>query len=353
MNRRNFHFLSLAALGLPQLQLSAQQTTSLPKIKAGQIGTKHAHAEGQLETMIKSELFDVVGIVENDDAQWERVKNRPTYQQVKRLKLQELLNTPSLKAVSVETEVGDLLNTAEQVINAGMHLHMDKPAGESYPQFKRILGKAQNKKLHVKLGYMFRYNPAFQFLFKALKEGWLGEVYAIHAEMSKWLGEGERTPMLRYQGGSMFELGCHLIDALHLAMGRPDQVTPFIRKTEEDGFSDNMLAVFEYPKAVATIKSSFKEVQGGLRRQFVLSGSKGVVEIRPLEPASLFLTVDAPFLDFKKGRHEVKLESGPRYLADWTDFALAIHGEKTWPYSYEHDLEVQESVLRASKMSLL
>ena len=41
-----------------------------PKIKVGQIGTKHAHASGKVGTARKySELYDFAGVVEPDDAE--------------------------------------------------------------------------------------------------------------------------------------------------------------------------------------------------------------------------------------------------------------------------------------------
>jgi hypothetical protein len=51
-----------------------------------------------------------------------------------------------------------------------------------------------------------------------------------------------------------------------------------------------------------------------------------------------------------KGYQDVELTSLPRYAADWSAFAKAIRGEEAWPFSPEHDLAVQETVLLASGM---
>ena len=56
-----------------------------------------------------------------------------------------------------------------------MHIHLDKPAGESLPQFKRILDEAAKKHLLVQMGYMYRYNPGVVMLRDFLKRGWLGD----------------------------------------------------------------------------------------------------------------------------------------------------------------------------------
>ena len=81
----------------------------------------------------------------------------------------------------------------------------------------------------------------------------------------------------------MFELGCHLIDSLHVAMGTPNKVTAFPRTTfpEKDALADNMLAVFDYPKATATIRSAMLEVDGFRRRQFIVTGDTGTIILRP------------------------------------------------------------------------
>ena len=103
---------------------------------------------------------------------------------------EQLLNVPGLQAVLVETRVRDLLNAAESCIAAGKHIHLDKPAGESLPQFQRILESAAKQKLLVQMGYMYRYNPAVVLLRDFLKQGWLGDVFEVHAVMSKVINSG-------------------------------------------------------------------------------------------------------------------------------------------------------------------
>ena len=57
---------------------------------------------------------------------------------------EQLLNSSGLQAVLVETRVRDLLNTAEACIAAGKHIHLDKPAGESLPQYRRLVQRRRS-----------------------------------------------------------------------------------------------------------------------------------------------------------------------------------------------------------------
>ncbi|MCH7689269.1 MAG: Gfo/Idh/MocA family oxidoreductase, partial [Planctomycetes bacterium] len=113
----------------------------MAKIKIGQIGVGHAHA-AKLGVFRNSADYEVVGIVEPDAQLRASAKNQPAYKDLTWMTQEQLLNVPGLQLVTVETRVKDLLNTAEVCIDAGKHIHLDKPAGESLPQFKRILDAA-------------------------------------------------------------------------------------------------------------------------------------------------------------------------------------------------------------------
>jgi predicted dehydrogenase len=326
------------------------------KIKVGQIGTKHAHASGKMETLRKfNELYEVVGVVEPDEKRRQQLKEDPVYRDLKWMSEEELLNTSGLQAVAVETEVRQLLSVAQRCVAAGLHIHLDKPAGESLSHFKRILDDATRQQRVVQMGYMFRYNPAFQLAFRAASEGWFGHVFEVHAVMSKLVDQGTRRELAEYAGGSMFELGCHVVDAVVKILGRPTNVAAFNRQTfvDQDPLLDNCLAVLEYPNATATVRSSVLEYDGGRRRQFVICGDQGGIDIKPLEPPRATLALDATRGDYAKGTRELTLKPlGGRYDGDFLDLAKIIRGEKEHDFSPEHDLAVQEVVLRASGLPI-
>nr|MDQ3625405.1 Gfo/Idh/MocA family oxidoreductase [Verrucomicrobiota bacterium] len=221
---------SLAIGGLAHLPIArAQSHAQPPKIRIGQIGAGHAHASGKMAAMRSSEEFEVIGIVEPDGRRRAAAEKSKAYAGLTWMTEEQLLQTPGLQAIAVETTVKDLVPTAARCIAAGKHVHLDKPAGESLPAFRRLLDDATRQKLIVQIGYMLRYNPAFQLCFRLVREGSLGEVFSIDTAMSKALAPVSRKPLLAYRGGSMFELGCHVIDAVVSVLGRPARVVPYTR----------------------------------------------------------------------------------------------------------------------------
>jgi predicted dehydrogenase len=148
----------------------------------------------------------------------------------------------------------------------------------------------------------------------------------------------------------MFIYACHLIDLVVGLLGKPDRIVPFMRQTRSDAgeMCDNGLVVFEYPKTTATIRTSSLEVEGFQRRQLVVCGDEGTIDIRPLEPPKLRLALAKPREGFKRGYQDVPLPKMPgRYDDQLIELAQIIRGERENPYPLEHELIVQECLLTA------
>ena len=148
----------------------------------------------------------------------------------------------------------------------------------------------------------------------------------------------------------MFELGCHIIDLVVLILGKPESVECHHREHGQDGLVDNMLAVFDYPKAVATVKSSAIEVEGFGRRHLVVCGTRGTFHLQPLDRPKVTLSLSHDCGGgFRKGTQTIPFDPPyRRYVGDATDLAAIIRGEKSSGFPSSHDLAVQETVLRAS-----
>ena len=352
MQRRQFIRASTgAALAMPFVAKGAK-----PRIKIGQLGSGHSHASGKLAAIRKlSDDFELVGVAQPREAAGSPIPDSGAYRGVKQMSEEQLLATPGLQAVAIETEVPHLVAAARRAVGAGMHIHHDKPGGTTLGGFRELLRLAKRKGVIVQMGYMLRYNPAFQFMYRAVREGWLGEIMEVDAMMGKMASASLRRELGRYDGGGMFELACHLIDSVVYMLGKPAQVHAFTRRTQDDGVADNQLAVLEYSKATATVRCNHRDSFGFPRRRFQIAGDRGVIEIRPMEPGNqLELSLAEAKGGYKRGTQTVKLSGrrGGRYDGEFADLARVIRGEARLAWSYEHDLAVQETVLRASGMDV-
>lgn len=328
-------------------------------IKIGQIGIGHNHGAQKMSTLRSlPHLFEVVGVVEGDPEWRARRGDLEAYKGLPWMSEEELFNVPGLEAIAVETDGFDLVPTATRCAARGLHVHLDKPGGESLPAFKALLDSCESGGLAIQLGYMYRNNPAINFCREVVRQGWIGEIFEIHAVMSRLDGDTYRQWVSNFPGGSLYIFGGYLIDIIVSLLGRPEKVTSIQRPTRDDGCNDNGFAVLEYPRAIASVRASIAEVEGFRRRQLVVCGTEGTVEICPLEhsssryaldPLHVRLTLAEPCGDYAAGTHtiDVGVMHG-RYTEQLTEFARIIRGEIQNPWPPHHEFIVHEALLAAS-----
>ena len=345
MNRR--HFIATTSASLAVLPLNAQPLRR-ERIRIGQIGLAHPHASGKLNAIRSlQDTYELVGVVEPNPSLRKKTKG------VDFISLEKLMNTQGLKAVAIETHVKDLVSTAMPIIEAGKHIHLDKPAGPNLEPFKKLLASAKRQKLCVQMGYMLRYNPAFEFMFNAVRKDWFGEIMEIDAMMGKKASASMRKELAVYSGGGFFELACHILDAAIYILGKPEAVHGFnlrTRKTNGDTFADNQLAVLKYKNATACLRCNHNDPFGFPRRRFNIAGTKGGMEVQQLESGQFTLNLDQTKGEFKKGTQTVQLNGGRSYVAEFADLAKVIRGEKELAWSYNHDLTVHKTLLEVCGM---
>ena len=324
------------------------------KIKVGQIGTGHPHASGKMQVLRKSNDFEVVGLAEPDPTLREQAKRNPAYKDLEWFETEELLNRSDVQAIAIETEVSNLLDVAEKCVAAGKHIHLDKPAGSSLPHFHRIVDAAARQHLALQLGYMYRYHPGMILLNKLTQLNALGEIYSVNGIIGKLMTAESRSSLLTQPGGIMFELGGHLLDVIVKILGKPESLSTVNRHSSpiDDGLLDNMLTVLSYPTAHATLHSSCNEVEGFSRRQLVVCGTRGTLEVRPMPNPKARLSLLEAVGPYRKGTSEIELGKYVRYINDIAEFARVIRQEKDPDYSYQHDLDVQETLLAISGLPL-
>lgn len=316
--------------------------------KIGQIGIGHNHGEAKMLAVRKfPELFEVIGYAEENKEWIEKRGGLKGYAGLKRLSVDEIIEKSD--AVLVETDVWNLTEAAKKCVDAGKHIHMDKPASGTLAEYKTLLDTAKSKNLVVQLGYMYRYNPAVIRCLEHIRNGDLGEIYSINAEMSTYHAVDYKQWLTNFDGGIMYILGSHLVDLIVYILGEPDKITSFLKHTRLDNvdFEDNNLAVLEYEKALARVYVSSVEVNGWGRRQLMVSGSKGTVSIMPIENNCTMTYADLnistmPYEDMKQNVDIKDIPKACRYDDMMQDFYAYIQGTKKNPFSYEHEYLVQK-----------
>src|SRR4051812_2099059 len=324
-------------------------------LRLAQYGTKHGHAAGKLLALRRNPRVELAGVFEPDQERRTQLASAgEPYQGIHWFAdARELLDDPKIVAVAAEGRNDESLDQAEQIIAAGKHVWYDKPAGANWPQWQRVVAQAERRALIIQMGYMFRYHAGFQRIAEWVQSGLLGHVYAIRAHMSTWISEPEQRVIARHPGGICYDLAGHMLDQIVWLLGRPQQVTAFLRADGGivPGFKDNTLVVCAYPRALAFVDIAAMEVMPVARR-FEVYGEQGSAILEPFEPAgALRLCLAEAHRGYQRGEQFVPLQEQSRqrlYELELEAFVAAILGERPPDRPASHDLIVQETLLRAT-----
>jgi len=322
-------------------------------LKVAQYGTKDGHAAGKMQAMLDSPEVEVAGLFEPDrERRAELEGNSGPFGQVRWFDTEEeLLSDSSIVAVASEGKNAESLPQTEAIVDSGKHVWYDKPAGEDWQAWQRVVGKAQDQGLLIQMGYMFRYQNGFCQIAEWVHSGLLGDIYCTRAHMSTSVEPSGRSALAVHQGGIFFDLGGHMLDQVVHLMGRPTRTTSFFR-TDGPGpaCTDNTLGVLEYERGLAFVDIAAMEPKP-MARRFEVYGTKGsAILLDPFEPPfAIRLCLEEAGEGFEAGDQIVPVPTQSRqqtYEEELVAFVATLRGQQPPDRSPEHELLVQETLLR-------
>ena len=327
----------------------------MAQIRMAQYGTKHGHAGGKFMAMQSNAEVEVVGVFEPDAERRRQVEAEGPFQGAHFFADKgELLQDDGIVAIASEGGNAESLDQTEEIVAAGKHVWYDKPAGDDWAQWQRVVARAQEQELLIQMGYMFRYHDGFQQIARWARSGMLGDIFAVRAHMSTSVGaESVQFISRNHRGGIFYDLSGHMLDQVVWLLGRPGKVSSFLRSDSGLGpeAMDNNLGVFEYDNAMAFVDIAAMETAPTARR-FEVYGNRGSAIMEPLEPATrIRLCLKEAQEGYAAGEQFVPLRVQTRqqlYEEELVAFLATIRGEQAPDRSVDHELAVQETVLRGT-----
>ncbi len=326
----------------------------MKRIKIAQIGTSlYSHGDGIFKTLRRfSDVFELVGYALPENERKKFPERMAAFGDLPELTVAQILQDPTIDAVTVETEEIYLTKYAQMVADAGKHIHMEKPGSQDLAAFEKLIQTVKEKGLVFHIGYMYRYNPMVLDLMEQIRRGELGQLVCVDAQMS-----GNQEPELRqwlttFKGGMMFYLGCHIVDLAFRILGEPREVLIHNFATGVDGIEceDFSMAVLRYPNAIATVRTDGLQYGGYLRRELTVTGSKKTVELRPIEmrcPGGQYATrTEYDQEDWFAPGVTSTTEGYPRYGTMLRSFAAMVRGERENPCTPDYELSLFKLILK-------
>ena len=380
--------LSLLAAGCAELDSAPAGPQWKPignrKAKVVLWGIVHNHARGKFDALLRlTNDYEIVGWVDDSASKAMRMQEpKPKYYaNWPKIDGEKLLKREvPCDLVVVECSNSELVDVSTKLALAGYPMHMDKPLGVDQKGYRKMSNICEARNIPLQIGYMFRSNEAINKMVGLAKEGIVGEIYSIEADLDHSYGYPKYPEYASsYPGGTAYLLACHAIewampifgDAMPLrtySIVKPAPGDPKWAKT-------HTLTIMEYPRANVAIRVCSRGTQPC--RHIRIDGTDGSMELEPVEDfrkvkhttglnedglarvdtleVKMFLknvNEKAKAAGFRPGMNRISFKAPEdRYAGQLRELARILRGEiPNPPGLYLHDLKVHKVSLDACNL---
>ncbi|MGI6706597.1 MAG: Gfo/Idh/MocA family protein [Clostridia bacterium] len=203
----------------------------MKKVKVGIIGCGNISG---IYLQNCSQTFEILDLVACADLIPERAQAKAEEYQIKAMSVEELLADPEIEIVVNLTIPKAHAEVCTAALEAGKHVHVEKPLAISREDGQKLLELAKAKGLRIGAAPDTFLGAGIQTCRKLIDDGWIGEPIAATAFMTNHGHESwHPDPEFYYKvgGGPMFDMGPYYLTALIALMGPVKRVTGSARIT--------------------------------------------------------------------------------------------------------------------------
>ena len=282
-------------------------------MRIGIMGVHYGHIGGMFQSALNAKKGEIVGIVESDDALYERYASQATLPRF--TSLDEMLADARPELVLeglVHDEKTALVETCAQ---AGVHLLMDKPLCRTLDDWERMRRAVAAHSIELSMWFTSRSYPPFVVLRRAILDGELGELASListHPHKTR----RDSAPAWYFDPavytGPFHDLACHGLDQIRWLTGAEctgvHALETCKRFTDAPKLTDHVQASYQLSDgSLATLTADWLTPQkspsfGDTR--FIVMGTEGSAHLRAYAEDHLLIVSN------KRGAYEPELPAG-------------------------------------------
>ncbi len=192
--------------------------------------------------------------------------------------LEEMLADASLDLFVVATPNGTHFAIAKKILTAGKNVVVDKPMTLTSAEAAEAIALARMKNVLLAPFHNRRWDSDFLTVQNLLHEGSLGRLVAFQSRLDRWrpapLTERLWKESAEAGGGTLLDLGPHLVDQALALFGKPEAVSAeVVREKDGPGVNDSITIRLRYPGIAVTLGANSLSLPPAPR--FHLRGTKG------------------------------------------------------------------------------
>ncbi|MBI5966331.1 MAG: Gfo/Idh/MocA family oxidoreductase [Deltaproteobacteria bacterium] len=263
----------------------------MERVRICVVGTGRAgtlHARNFLYQIPRAEL---VALVDSVPSQLHKAMRELKGEVQGFVSLTEALGSVAFDAVLIATSTITHADLVEEAASQKKHVFCEKPLAVTLEECRKIIGAVKSAGIKFQIGFMRRYDPAFQEARRKIEEGLLGEIILI-----KSTGRGPGLPPewawdIRKSNGILAEVNSHDFDSIRWLSGSEFKRvyaeagnfrTPDVRRKYPD-FYDHAVVTLRMENGAMGVVDSSCPVGYGYDARVEILGAKGMMQIGELK----------------------------------------------------------------------
>lgn len=238
--------------------------------------------------------------------------------------LEALLNDSDVQAVYLPLANHEHAEWALRVIQSGKHLLCEKPMALTVADIDAIEAAAQQHKVTVMEGFMYRFHPQHARVQEIVHSGLIGEVRSVRSSYSFMMRPARLYRLaenVERGGGAMWDIGCYAIHSARLWFDEAPVAVTAMAQYNENGADITTSGVIDFGAGKrAHFDISFACAR---RSEYEITGTKGGVKCH----AAWQLPGDLPVISWwnEDGRSETeRLPASDHFMLEIEHFSECV-----------------------------
>ena len=187
-------------------------TINLGVIGAGPWGKNHIRIYQEIENVSLKAVSDINGNLLKELKQTYKFETTPDYKKI--------ISDPNIHAVSICTPASTHFKITKEALLAEKNVLVEKPLTINSKEAEELVEIAEEKKLVLAVGQVFRFDPSILKIKKNIEKGTFGKVYSISLARM-----GLKNP--RADVGAILNYAVHDLDIMCDVLGKeyPEEIT--------------------------------------------------------------------------------------------------------------------------------
>ncbi|MCD6407685.1 Gfo/Idh/MocA family oxidoreductase [bacterium] len=250
------------------------------KVKIGVIGAGGIAYRKTIPGMLKAKNIEVVAVM--DIAGADKIAKEfkiPKYY----IKEKDLVKDTEIEGVYIATPVYLHLKHIKMAAENGKHILCEKPLAKNLKETKEAVRICKKNGVFLQEGYMMKFHGAHKKIKQLIKEGKLGKVVYMRAQLSCWYppipGAWRQEPK-KGGGGALIDMATHLYDLLEFFIEKRIKRVAAIVNSQVQNYKseDSSTTLIEFEDDThATVDCFFCIPDEASKTRLEIYGSKGSI----------------------------------------------------------------------------